>query len=1100
MTELLPTARNTLLEQRLQQRKLKNLAALKNTIPPRRQASPAPLSYAQEGVWYLEQLTPDVASYNMPFAWRLRGALDLVALERSLNAIVQRHEVLRTSFQAIDGQPVQVIAPDLTLAIHLVDLQHLPAADRATQTAALLDQEVRQPFDLTQAPLLRVTLMRLDREEHLFVLNLHHIIGDGWSFSLLTQELSTFYAAFAAKQPAPSLPPLPIQYADFAAWQRAEAASGAFADHLAYWRQQLEGAPPILEAPADFPRPARQSYQGERLNLTLPESLSSALKSLSDEAGVTLFVTLLSAFKILLQRYTGQDDLIVGAPLATRAQPELEGLIGYFLNNLVLRTDLSGPLTFRELLRRVGDTTLAAYSHQVVPFEKLVQELRLQRNLSYTPLFQVFFNMYNFGLDKLELAGLAVENVATHGLEPGSKFDITLYAQATTTTVDLQLAYRTDLFRRERMCEMLNQYEQLLTQIIAAPDQNIADYSLLTPAARERLPDPGQPLAEPVHEPITTMIAHWAKQTPDRPALSQGRRTWSYGELIERAETIARALRAAGLAQEETVAVSGSRSFGLIAGMVGVFLSGGVLLLLDPNLPLERQKLMIREARVKALIRLQGEPAAPLYPAAQGPDGLDLEVDPATGRLDPAGTGRPAAALPELKPDDPAYIFFTSGTTGTPKGVLGCHKGLSHFLRWQGETFNIRPEDRAAQLTGLSFDVVLRDIFLALTRGATLCLPETRHIPDSAELLGWLERERISLLHTVPALAQAWLSEAPASPLPQLRWAFFAGEPLTDVMVRQWRKVFPNCEIINLYGPTETTLAKCYYHVPADPPPGVQPVGRPMPQTQALIMAGANRRCGLNEPGEIVLRTPFRSLGYINAPAETGQRFVKNPFRDDDWDWLYYTGDRGCYRSDGLLEILGRLDDQIKIRGVRVEPGEVSTLLAQHPGVKTCAVIAHKDPDQQAQLVAYVVPQAPDGPPASELRAYLSRRVPPALVPAAVVMLNSLPLTANGKLDRKRLPAPAEFSPQGDIHFTAPEGAVEQMLAQIWQEVLGLEAIGVHDNFFQLGGHSLLATRIISKIRQEYDFELPLRNLFELPTIAELAPVIEEILVNEPGK
>jgi amino acid adenylation domain-containing protein len=695
---------------------------------------------------------------------------------------------------------------------------------------------------------------------------------------------------------------------------------------------------------------------------------------------------------------------------------------------------------------------LEAYVHQDIPFEKLVEELRPERDLHRNPFFQVFFNMVSVGASGLELLGLKTEpvNIA----EPDSKFDLTLYVKEQKSNIELELVYNADLFRQDRMTEMLNQLRHLLLQVTKNPDKSIATYSLVTEASQHLLPDPGIALAEPHQELVMNMFARWVERTPEKEAVSQGEHSWTYAELAERADMLAQELIARGVEKGDVIALCGSRSFGLIAGILGVLLCGGVMLPIDTSLPDRRKQQMLREASAKGLVYVGGRSFEDVWFKESAALNL-LCIDAETARVidDEKRVDLATIPLSKVSPDEPAYIFFTSGTTGVPKGILGCHKGLSHFLNWQSETFDIGPQDRVAQLTNLSFDVVLRDIFLPLTHGATLCLPEEKDIIEPKDILNWLEREQVSVLHTVPALAQCWLDEIPEGvSLDSLRWVFFAGEPLIEILVNRWRAAFPSAETINLYGPTETTMIKCFYQIPPEVFAGVQPLGQPMPQTQALVIANKDRLCGIGEIGEIVIRTPFRSLGYINSPEENQQRFVKNPFRDDETDLIYYTGDLGRYRPDGMLEILGRLDDQVKIHGVRIEPDEVTAVLSRHPAVKACAVVARESEQDQTYLVAYVVSQDQDSIGPSELMSYLSRQLPTAMVPAWYIFLDALPMTPNGKVDRQKLPAPDQVSHEQEEIFVAPRNAMEEVLAGIWIDLLNVERVGVHDNFFKLGG------------------------------------------------
>jgi amino acid adenylation domain-containing protein len=1036
----------------------------------------------------------------MPFALRLDGPLDTGAIARSLNEIVRRHAILRTTFAIVDGQPVQLIAPALAVPLPQVDLGDLSEPARAARVQELSGAEFQHSFDLARGPLLRASLLRLGECEHTLLLNFHHVVFDGWSYDVLVSELATLYAAFATGRPSP-LPELPVQYADFAAWQR-ERLQGALTERqLTYWRAQLGGELPRLTLLTDRPQQPASAQRGASQAIILPSQVTAGLLRLSRAEEATPFMTLLALFTLLLARQTGQEDIVVGSPIANRPHTDSEALIGFFLNTLVLRINLAGSPTFRELARRVRETALQAYAHQDVPFEKLVEQLQPDRDLERTPLFDVLFNYINTPQAHPTLPGLTLRLEDLD--EQESKFPITLYATEQGDELRLLMVYQSALFSPERISGLLEQLSYLAEQIATAPDQPIGAYSLVTPAASAILPDPRADLPAPAHPPITAIIEELAACRPEHPAIAQRGRSWSYAELVQSARGIAEALVAQGLERGDVVAVSGPRSFGLIASMLAALMSGGKLLTLDQHLPHERRQVMLRAAGATYLLW-----ADQRQPEAERDSSLiTLHIDPNSGLSDAtAHAGQSGVMLPQIRPEDPAYIFFTSGTTGVPKGVLGWHNGLSHFLTWQRETFAIGWQDRAAQLTGLSFDVVLRDVFTPLTAGATLCLPDDGDELGPEHVLPWLERERITMLHTVPALAQSWLANVPQGvTLGALRWAFFAGEPLRDTLVKRWRAAFPESgAIVNLYGPTETTLAKCFYQVPAEPAFGVQPVGRPLPHTQALVLSEGQRLCGVGEVGEIAIRTPFRSLGYSNAPEEQRKRFIKNPFRDDDRDLVYLTGDRGRYRRDGQLEILGRVDQQVKIRGVRIEPDEVAALLAQHPAVRACAVVAQQNERGEYALVAYIVEGSGikgqgSADPASEilipdprsltpdLRDYLARQLPSVMLPAAYVPLDALPLTPNGKLDRKALPPADLRQPATQASIVAPRTPLEEILAGVWAEVLGAQQVGAEDNFFDIGGHSLLASMVASRISQAFKIAFPVRALFEAPTVAQLA-------------
>jgi amino acid adenylation domain-containing protein len=1089
----LSPAKRALLELKLKNKKTS--VKEQQTIPRRidESSTSLPLSFAQQRMWLLEQMEPNNAAYLIPMAQRLLGKLNVKVLQQSLDAIVAHHEVLRTYFiSSDDGNPIQAIGEPRSVDLEMIDLTE----ESKSNLQELLIQKSKQPFNLASDLMLRATLFKIDEQEHILLFVLHHIAADGWSVGILWQQLASVYEAFINGLPNP-LPKLPIQYADFALWQRQWLSGEVLDNHLNYWKTQLGGTLPVLELPTDKPRPSIQNHQGAAQSLVLSKKLTEALKALSHSASTTPFMTLLAAFKTLLYRLTAQEDIIIGTPIAGRNQTETEQLVGCFLNTLALRTHLGGNPTFLEFLGRVRKVALDAYAHQDISFEKLLEELQPQRNLSRSPVFDVMFNFINTPETDLALAGLKVSSFELKETE--AKFSMTLYARENLGELSLELVYQKALFSDARMNCFLNQFQYLLEQIVVTPDSLIGSYSLVTPESLALLPNPSAVLSEPNYELVTTMFTDWAKKAPEQTAICQGDRTWNYGKLSESAHTLAQSLLSQGVKRGEVVAVFGSRSFGLIASMMGVFLSGGVLLTIDPKLPSHRQQLLLQQSKAKHLLCVGGQrPQEEEIWQSLAVTYVDADTGVATNSKT---NNTQATQLPALSPNDPAYVFFTSGTTGVPKGVLGCHKGLAHFLNWQRKTFTVNPQDRSGQLTGLSFDVVLRDIFLPLTSGATLCLPTDGDELEPTRILRWLESERISILHTVPSLAQSWLVNVPSEvSLRALKYIFFAGEPLKDTLVRRWRETFPEGgEIVNLYGPTETTLAKCYYQIPADIPPGVQPVGLPMWETQALVLGENNQLCGIGEPGQIVLRTPFRSLGYINASEENRSRFVKNPFSNVEQDLLYYTGDRGRYRPDGSLEILGRMDRQVKIRGIRIELREIETLLGEHPSVREVVVIVREDQPGDQRLVAYVISQTEQATTTNELRRFLKEKLPNYMLPSAFVMLDALPLTPNGKVDRQALPIPDRLSQETEETFVAPRDEVEGQLIEIWKEVLGIESVGLQDNFFEIGGHSLLAVKLFWQIEKTFGTNLPLATLFQSGTVEALANIIrqkKELAVN----
>jgi amino acid adenylation domain-containing protein/non-ribosomal peptide synthase protein (TIGR01720 family) len=1034
------------------------------------------LSAAQLRMWLLQQLDPEGSAYNLPVAVRIRGPLELDRLNEALAAVVARHETLSERFEEHDGRPELLDggpAPRLTEE----DLGALAPAALEAELRRRMLAEARRPFVLSRGPLLRGVLLRRGPDDAVLLLTMHHIVSDGVSMGLLVRELTGAYAAIAGGA-TPSLPTLPVQYSDYAYWQRTALGPVWEAD-LAYWRERLAGAA-RLEVPADLPRVERVGASGAELRVTIAASTRSAIAQLARTEGVTTFMILLAVLDLLLYRRSGQDDVVVGSPIANRSRPEIDGLIGCFVNTLALRVDLSGDPSFRELLRRVRETTLGAYAHQHLPFEQLLEHLPLEREVHRNPLFEVLINAAQADPELLRAPGLELELLDQP--EPDARFPLTLYVDERADGLELRLAYQTQLFSAENAALLLRQLCGLVDQVVREPARQLSAFDLLGDADRALLADPTSELERPRFASVPQRFFALAAEHGDAPALRQHERTLSYAQLAAGVRGVARALALAGIGRGDVVALSGPRSRGMITAMMGVLASGGVLLTLDPALPVARRRLMLTEAKARLVLHLgqDGEAFVPSGVRELFADGDELFPD--------------SAEDPPLPAEGPAYLFFTSGTTGTPKAVLGCHEGLAHFLAWERDRFAVGPGDRCGQLTGLSFDVVLRDVFLPLSSGATLCLPPDPEDRGAAQVLPWLAAERVSVLHTVPTLAASWLAEVERHPLPALRLVLFAGELLQSSLLLRWRASFPGpTRIVNLYGPTETTLAKCCFDVPDPPSPGAQPVGTPLPQTQVLVLGPTGTRCGIGEPGEVVIRTPFRSLGYLNARPDEPPRFVPNPWRADAADLLYRTGDRGRVRLDGKLELIGRIDHQVKIRGMRVEPGEIEAVLSRHPGVRSAVVVARKEGG--GSLAAYVVGNE-RSPDVEGLHDYLRAELPDYMVPASIMALERLPLTANGKVDRAALPAPTVRTRSAR---QAPSGALEQAVAAIWGEVLGRHDLGLDDDFFALGGHSLLASQALARVRAVFQVDLPLRRIFEHPTLGAFAASVAAALQDARG-
>ncbi|MCP4663977.1 MAG: amino acid adenylation domain-containing protein, partial [bacterium] len=1077
-------------------------------------AEPLPLSFSQERLWLLDRLEPGSTAYNLPFSARLDGELEVAVLERCLDEIARRHESLRTTFADRDGLPVQVIHPPAALRLPVVDLARLAAADREARVTALIRAEVATPFDLERGPLWRVRLLRLERTQHVLVQNMHHVISDGWSIGVIFRELATMLEAFSAGTAGPfgKLPELPIQYPDFAIWQRERLHGERLESQLAYWREQLGGAAALLELPGDRPRPSFQTHRGAGVERRLPPSLSGVLHALSQRHDASLFMTLLAAFKLLLHRFTGEEDILVGAPIAGRGRVEIERLVGFFINTLTLRTRLEGAMSFRELLGRVREIVLEATLNQEVPFEKLLEELRPERSLSHSPLFQVFFNMINLPDRQFTVPGLRVEGLPLP--EPESKFDFTVYVEEVDETIELRLVYNVNLFDRARMAEMLAQCAGLLTQITAAPEAAIGSYSLVTAGAEELLPQPGEPLSARFEGTLHGGFARQAAHFPDHPAVVDPGDRWSYGELDRRGNQLARYLLARGVEPHAVVAIWAHRSASLVWALLGILKAGAAFVILDPAYPAARLCEYVRRARPRGWLEIDGagEPPAELRALVAELGCLKLRlprrrVAAVEGFLADQAQDDPGVVV---GPDDLAYVSFTSGSTGEPKGILGRHGSLTHFLPWLAETFRLSRRDRHSLLSALSHDPLHRDVFMPLWYGATIAIPDPDEIGTPGYLADWVRRQKLTILNLAPAMLQLLCQRSPGreppAALDSLRYAFMVGDVLTRRDVTALVALAPSARCVNYYGSTETQRSLSCFVVPRRAvatsaqalEKAVLPLGKGIRDVELLVLSPAGRLAGVGELGEIHVRSHHLALGYLDDETLTRERFLPNPFGHDPDDRLYRTGDLGRYLPDGNVEFAGRVDHQVQIRGYRIELGEIEAVLGGHPGVRECAVALRDDGrGGERRLAAYVVAATAERPPESELREHLIAQLPEYMVPSAFVLLDALPLTRTGKLDRRGLPEPEPESPAAG--FAAPRSGEEEIVAAIWGDVLGRRQVGIHDNFFDLGGHSLVATQALSRLRDACGVELSVRKLFEAPTVAAMAAEVTKARLKEAG-
>ncbi|MEH2068927.1 MAG: amino acid adenylation domain-containing protein [Nostoc sp.] len=1047
-----------------------------------------PLSFAQEQLWLLNQLEPDNPFYNEQVSLKLHGRLNIVALEQSFNKIISRHEVLRTNFWLINEQPVQVIADSLDLRMTVVDLINLPESEREIACQKLAAKQANQPFDLANSPLIRAYVVKITEVEHVFILTIHHIVFDGWSMGVIMRELATIYSDICNNNLSPELPDLPIQYADFAIWQRQCLQAEVLQTQLDYWKQQLKNAPTLLELPTDKPRPAIQTFQGATQYIEFSSQLSQKLANLSRQEGVTLYMTLLAAYVTLLYRYTGSDDIVVGTPLAKRDRLEIEGLIGFFVNTLVLRTDLSGNPSFQELLKRVRQVTLEAYAHPDLPFEELVKALQPQRDLSHTPLFQVMFILESAPTSEVEMSGLTVSSFAAE--RTIAKFDLTLFIKNTANGLVAAWQYNTDLFDSPTIERMAGHFVTLLEGVIANPQQPIYQLPLLTEAEQRKL------LVEwndtqteyPINKSIPQLFEEQCLNTPDAVAVEFGNQRLTYNELNCCANHLAHYLKSLGVKADVLVGLCVERSLEMVVGLLSILKAGGAYVPLDPNYPQERLAFMLEDAQVPVLLTHQ--PLVDKLPQHQA-QLVCLDTD-----WQLISQSSQDNIISGVQADNLGYVIYTSGSTGKPKGVAMNQLPLCNLILWQLQNTTVSHGAKTLQFAPISFDVSFQEMFSTWCSGGTLLLITEELRRDALALLGFLEEKAVERLF-LPFVALQQLAEVAVGSelvVSHLREIITAGEQLQITpAISQWLGKLDDCILHNHYGPSEShvvtnfTLADSVENWSLLPP-----IGKPIANTQIHILDKYLQPVPIGVPGELYIGGVSLARGYLNRLELTQEKFIFNPFDKSGGSRLYKTGDLVCYLQDGNIEYLGRIDNQVKMRGFRIELGEVEAALNQHSDVQAVCVIPREDTPGDKRLVAYVVAHQDCTPTINELRQFLKAKLPEYMVPNAFVILESLPLTPSGKVDRRALPAPDLQSERQD-KFVAPRNPIEELLAQIWAQVLKLEQVGIYDNFFELGGHSLLAMQLVSRIRNIFKVELPLRELFANATVAELARSLEQL-------
>jgi amino acid adenylation domain-containing protein len=1071
----LSPAKQALLEKRLRG----NSVAV--TLPKRPDSEFAPTTFVQQRLWFLDQLEPGTATYTIPLAMRVRGPLHISTLEQCLNELVRRHETWRTTFESRGGIPIQHIGQPGPITFSVRDLSTLPESQREHEAIQLATEEARTPFHLAEGPLVRVLLLKLDEADHLFVLAQHHIISDGWSIGIILQEIVVLYEAFLVQKPSP-LPELALQYGDYAYWQQQHLQGPELERQLAYWKQQLEDVPPHLELPTRRARSDLQTFHGDTQHFQLSRALSEQLRALCEQENVTLFMTMLAAFQMVLHCYTGQDDLLIGTSIANRMLPELEPMVGFFVNTLILRTDLSGDPPFQELLKRVRDVSLAAFAHQEAPFERAV---------SRVPLLQVHFILQNTPSEAKELAGLNIERIELE--TQTAKFDLFLNVEDATEIFGF-FEYNVDLFDAATIQRLSVHFQRLLEAIVQDPTRRLSAFPLLTTEEKQHILAMWNSTScvEQQHGCIQALFEAQVARSPLQAAVEFAGVVLTYEELNQRANQIAYYLRQLGVAPEVPVGLYLERSLDLMVGVLGILKAGGAYLPMDPAYPKERCEWMLADAQVPILLTQTA--FLPLLPAY---DGRVVCLDDCQEFCATMPTTNPVYLATE---ENAAYIIYTSGSTGQPKGVLVTHRSLINHSQAIARQYSLCESDRVLQFASLSFDAAGEELYPTWLSGATLVLrPED--LPASIEMFHqFIRQERLTVLDLPTAYWHQWVTRLSPTdvPLPaSLRLVIVGGEAVQPAYYDRWLQfVGPQIQWSNTYGPTEATITAILYTPTEieDPQRHQMPIGCPIANLQAYVLDQQLQPVPLGAPGELYLGGEGLARCYLNRPALTAERFIPNPYGPAG-SRLYRTGDLVRSLIDGNLLYVGRSDQQVKIRGYRIELGEIESSLLQYPEILESVVLARDDSAGDKYLVAYIISNQPDVS-AAELRQFLGEHLPAYMLPASYIFLEQFPLTTSGKINRHALPAPARDRQESTAAYEPPRAPFEEILVGIWCDVLHIEQVGIRDNFFEIGGHSLRAIQLLARIQDVFPLELPLRHLFVYPTIASLA----EFLCQDDGQ
>lgn len=1056
-------------------------------LVPINRSGPLPLSFVQQQLWLLDQLDPGTPAYNMPVALRLRGELNLAAFEQAFVQIIARHETLRSNFIAVDGDPQVVIHDNADWAFEYIDLSSQSVVEQQHQLQALAKAQASKGFDLANDRLIRGALVKLANDEngkpqHAFVGCMHHIISDGWSLNIMVNELMQFYHA-QVHGSVVRLPELTLQYVDVAAWQRQWLQGDVLASHLAYWRERLDNDDQILDLPTDFPRPPVMTTNGASVRRELNLDLANRARALAAEEGGTLFMVLLAVFQLLMSRYTGQKRINIGTPIAGRDTMETEHLVGFFINTVVMSSEISEQISFRKLLRQVREVALSAYEHQALPFEKIIEELKPRRDTSRTPFFQVFLNLLNMPVQAEGDAELVVEPLTRQEDSVYAKYDLNLYVSETQSGLDLMMVYNRDLFRPHTIERMMDDFRRLFGAVLMSSDEYLWRISHASSEAMAQLPSLSQPLqARECVSPVERFL-HQVQQHPDAIALLSAAGNISYAELESRSGRVRDWLRSQNIGTHDAVAIVAARHPDLIAAVLGVLRAGAVFTIIDASYPAERIATVLRELKPRALLT-----------TAEIDGAIDAFLQPLMDEL----ACRHVSRMVDLPADLPvqrdaynnhqrAYIAFTSGTTGLPKGIAGSFGPVAHFVDWYLDNYQVTENDCFSLLSGLSHDPLLRDIFVPLAAGARIAIPTQAQVMDPKALLQWFATQGVTCSHLTPAMCRLLLTDSGVA-LPALRLVGMGGDRLTADVIHGLRGMAPSVQVVNFYGATETPQVMAAYTVPMSvEETGVMPLGRGIEGVQLLVVDEHLQVVAPGQAGQIVIRTPYLAEGYINQVESSAYR--SNPLSNDPSDRLYLTGDKGRFRADGVVEYLGRLDQQVKIRGFRVEPAEIQFVMRELEWVSDAVVVPGVDPQGELCLIGYAVLLNQEEGWQDLLRAHLRTRLPDYMVPSLVIAIDQVPLTPNGKLNRSGLPDPAQHWVSKE--YIAPRTEYEKAIAAIWQDVMKRDRIGINDHFFDIGGHSLLAVQIVARVKEQYAVEFSMRRLFEMATIAGMASYVE---------